>query len=75
MIPDPSDLMRVRADRHPEGPGQAEVGQLDLPLGVDEKVLGLQVPVEDPVGVTEGKALQQLEEVALPGGTWEDRNI
>ena len=50
-------LMSVGADRHPEGPSQAEVSKLDLPLGIDEQVLGLQVPMENPVGVTEGQAL------------------
>lgn len=58
-------LMSVGADRHPKGPSQAEVSQLDLPLGVNEQVLGLQVPMENPVGVTEGQALQQLEQVTL----------
>lgn len=58
--------MCVGANWNPKSSGQAKVGQLDLALGVDEEVLGLQVPVENPVRVAEGQALQQLEEVTLP---------
>lgn len=58
-------LMCVCADRHPEGPRQTKVSQLDLSLSVDEQVLGLQVPMKNPVRVAEGQALQQLEEITL----------
>lgn len=57
--------MCVSADRHPEGSRQAKVSKLDLPLGVDEEVLGLQVSMKNSVGVAEGQALQQLEKIAL----------
>jgi len=65
IVYNPSNLVSVRADGHAEGPRQAEVCQFDLPLGVDEQVLGLQVSMQNPVRVTEGQALQQLEQVAL----------
>lgn len=58
-------FMCVRADRHPEGPRQTKVSELDLSLSIDEQVLGLQVPMENPVRVAEGQALQQLEEITL----------
>lgn len=58
-------LVCVCADRHPEGSCQAKVSELDLPFGVDEEVLGLQVSVKNPVRVAEGQALQQLEKITL----------
>lgn len=58
-------LMCVCADGHPEGSRQAKVSELDLPLGVDEEVLGLQVSMKNPVRVAEGQALQQLEKITL----------
>lgn len=42
-------FMRVGANRNPKGSGQAKVRELDLALGIDEEVLGLQVPVKNPV--------------------------
>lgn len=57
--------MCVCADGHPEGSCQAKVSELDLPLGVDEEVLGLQVSMKNPVRVAEGQALQQLEKITL----------
>ena len=57
--------MRISPDGNAEGPGQAEVGQLDVSAVVDEQVLWLQIPVEYSVNVTVGDALQQLIHVAL----------
>lgn len=57
--------MCVGADRDPKGSGQAEVSQLDLSLGVDQKVLGLQITMKNPVRVAEGHTLQQLEQITL----------
>ncbi len=57
--------MSVRADRHPERSRQAKVCELDLPLGVDEEVLGLQISMKNPVRVAEGQALQQLKKITL----------
>lgn len=58
-------LVCVCADRHPKGSRQTKVGELDLALGVDEEVLGLQVSMKNSVGVAEGQALQELEKVTL----------
>ncbi|KAG7218473.1 hypothetical protein INR49_009350 [Caranx melampygus] len=55
----------ARGGWYAEGSRQAEVGELDLPLGVDEQVLWLQVSVKNPVRMAEGETLQQLEEVTL----------
>lgn len=68
-IPPPHNthLVRVGAHGHPEGASQAEVGQFDGAVGVDEQVLGLEVAVQHAVRVAEGQALQQLEQVALRG--------
>lgn len=57
--------MCVGANGNPKGSCQAKVRELDIALGIDEEVLGLQVPVKNPVRVAEGQALQQLEEVTL----------
>lgn len=61
----PSYLVCVSANGNAEGPCEAEVRQLDLSLGVDKEVLGLQVSMQNSVRVAEGQALQQLEEIAL----------
>ena len=60
-------LVRVDADGHTESPRQAEVGQLDHALVVDEQVLWLQVAVQHPPAVAELDALQDLVQVALEG--------
>ena len=60
--------MGVGPDGDPEGPGQPEVGELDEPGGVDQQVLGLEVPVEHPVLVAVAHPLQQLPEVGPDQG-------
>lgn len=57
--------MCICTDRYSKGSCQAKVSQLDLTLGVDEEVLGLQVSMENPMRVAEGQALQQLKKIAL----------
>lgn len=64
-VPQSHHLVRVSAHRHPKRPRQPEVGQFDLALSVDEQILWFEVPVENPVRVTESQALEQLEQVAL----------
>lgn len=60
--------MGVGSHRHAECPCRPEVRQLDGSLGIDEQVLGLEVAVQHPVGMAEGQALQQLEQVTLQWG-------
>lgn len=67
-------LVCVCADRHPKGSRQTKVGELDLALGVDEEVLGLQVSMKNSVGVAEGQALQELEKVTLQTHTGKKRS-
>ena len=43
--------MGVGAEGDAEGAGEAEVGEFEVAGGVDEEVLGLQVAVQDAVGV------------------------
>ena len=69
-VPEGHDLVGQVSDGHGEGAGEAEVGQLDPTLGVHEQVLGLEVAVEDAVGVAVGDPGQQLVHVALKRGTW-----
>ena len=69
-VPERHHLVRERVGRHRLGSGQTEVGQLELPRTGDEEVLRLDVSVEDPAGVTEGEAAQELkhEELDVPLG-------
>ena len=46
-----------------EGAGEAEVRDLDVSLEVDQDVLGLQVPVDDPIAVAVQNAIEDLEEI------------
>lgn len=46
-----TNLVGVGAKRHTEGSGQTEISQLEVALLVNKQVLGLQVAVEDAVGV------------------------
>jgi len=55
----------VGADGDAEGSRQAEVGQLDVSLSVDEQILRLQVAVEDAMFVAVVDAVEQLPQVAL----------
>jgi len=51
-VPEGYDLVGILPQRVGVGPGKPEVGQLDIEvLPVDEDVLGLQVPVDDPPGM------------------------
>ena len=59
-VPEGHDFVAEGVDGDAEGAGEAEVGEFELPFGVDEQVLRLQVAVQDAVFVAEGNALQQL---------------
>lgn len=45
--------MGVGSDRDSEGSGQSKVRKLDDSMDIDEEVLGLEVTMEDTVGVAE----------------------
>ena len=55
-VPQRDYFVSERADGHSKGSGQTEVGQLDQTLGAQQKILGLQVAVENAVCVTVGNA-------------------
>ena len=57
--------MCICADRHPKCAGQAKVSQLNVALGVDQQILGLEVSVQHTVNMTVGNACKQLVHVAL----------
>lgn len=56
----PADLVGICAHRYTEGPREPEVRQLQVVILVNQQILGLQIPVEDPVGVTIIKSSIQL---------------
>jgi hypothetical protein len=54
-----------------EASGEAQIANLDLAGGCDHDVGGLQVTMEDPVGMQILAAVEQLEHDALDGGWWD----
>lgn len=57
--------MGVGAQRHTERAGQAKIGQLEIAILVNQQILGLQVTMQDPVGVAVADALAQLHHELL----------
>lgn len=57
--------MRVCPQGDAKGSGETKVSKLEVSVLVDEQVLGLEVAVEDAVGVAEVKTLNKLECEAL----------
>ena len=64
-VPERDDLVRKRIHGDAEGSREAEVGELELALVVDEEVLRLEVAVEDAVLMAEGDTHQELLHKAL----------
>lgn len=52
--------MGVCAQGHAKGAGETEIGQLEVAVLVDQQVLGLQIAMENTVGVTVLDALAEL---------------
>ena len=52
--------MSVRPHGYAERPRQAEVGELQLPLPINQEVGGFQIPVQYPVMMTVRHAHEQL---------------
>ena len=61
-VPQSLDLVGECLDGDREGSGETEVTDLDVALGVDQKILGLQVSVDDPLGVAVVDSTEQLVE-------------
>lgn len=67
-IPDRNDdlvALKQTLERVPSDPGEAEIADLDDAAGRDEDVGGLEVPVEDVVGVEVEDAVEELVEEGL----------
>mmetsp|Transcript_55742 Transcript_55742/g.155373 ORF Transcript_55742/g.155373 Transcript_55742/m.155373 type:complete len:300 (+) Transcript_55742:189-1088(+) len=73
-VPQRNHLMRVATDRDSEGAGEAEVGEFQGALPVDEKVLWFEVPVEDAVLMAIRYAPQKLVEERLCCG-WIESSV
>ena len=52
--------MCVCPQRYPKSPSQTKIGQLEVAILVDQQILGLQVAMEDPVGMAVSDTLAQL---------------
>ena len=70
-IPQRDDLVAESVDGDAEGAREAEIREFQLPLVVDEQVLGLEVAVQDAVFVAEGYAAQELPHEAFDGAGFE----
>jgi hypothetical protein len=55
----------VRPERDAKRSGEPKVGELEVAVLVDEQVLGLEIAVEDPVGVAVVEALDELQRESL----------
>lgn len=58
-------LMSVSSDGDTESSGKTEVSELKSAMAVNQKVLGLEVAVEDAAAVAEGNTLEKLVHVGL----------
>ena len=68
-------LVRERVDRNSKRPCQSKIAQLELPLAIDKKVLGLEITVQDTVLVAERSALQELVHETSNSGRVESATI
>lgn len=66
-VPQGDDFVSICANRSAEGTSKTEIGKFQDTITIDEEVLGLQITVEDTVGVAVGYTLEELEEVGLEG--------
>ena len=60
--------MCIRPQRHAKGPGQTKIRQLQVPLPINQKVLGLQIPVQHPVAMTIPYTKHELQREFLDHG-------
>lgn len=52
--------MSIDSDRNSKSPGQSKVSQFNDSFVVDQQILWLQIPMEDPPLVTEQNGLHDL---------------
>ncbi len=67
-VPKSYDFVREGVNGDSKGSGETEIRKLELSFEVDEEILGLQIAVQDSVGVTEVNALQELMHKGFDGG-------
>jgi hypothetical protein len=67
-VPEGYDFVREGVNGDSEGSGETEIRQLELSFEVDEEILGLQIAVQDSIGVAEVNALQELMHKGFDGG-------
>lgn len=67
-VPQSNDLVGVSAQGNTEGARKTKVGQLQVAVSIDQQVLGLQVAVEDAVGVAVADAVAKLPHELLDHG-------
>ena len=65
--------MGVGSEGDTKGPGQAEVGQLEVALAIDKEVLGLEVAMEDAVAVAVADTGTELAHELLDHGVAETK--
>ena len=68
MAPFFSYLVGVCAERNTKRAGEAKISELEVEVLVDEQVLGLEIAVQDAVGVAVPHALAQLHHELLDHG-------
>lgn len=52
--------MRVRPKRYPKRPRQSKVGELEIAITVNEKILRLEITVKNAMSVTVVEAFDEL---------------
>lgn len=59
-VPERDDFVGVGAERDAKGTRESEVSQFEVARAVDEKILGLEITMEDAVGVAVANAGEEL---------------
>lgn len=66
-IPEGDDFVGEGVDGDAKGSRKTEIGELELTFVVDEKILGLEVAMQDAVLVAKGDALEELVHEGFDG--------
>lgn len=64
-VPESFDFVSERLDGETEGASESKISDFEGACLVNEKVLGLEVPVDDPAGVAVVESVAELEEEEL----------
>ena len=75
-VPESNDLVRVALERNGEGASESKICDLqNPPVLVDQQILGLEIAVENAVGVAVSDALAELVEETLNQGRREGPRV